>query len=108
MSFNGYGWYLSSTAALLYCSWVVHNVVAWMKIKPFLVDTRSMFKPETGKWIKRIYLGTLACTVRFQNASRSSSVLWIQLDFAPISFQGLAETPGSHLVQGDIRLALTM
>ncbi|KAK5065212.1 hypothetical protein LTR84_001049 [Exophiala bonariae] len=62
MSFNGYGWYLSATAALLYCSWIVHNVVAWMKIRPFFTDARSMFKPETGLWVKRIYLVTLACT----------------------------------------------
>ncbi|KAJ9500331.1 hypothetical protein H2202_004126 [Exophiala xenobiotica] len=63
MSFNGYGWYLSSTAALLYCSWIVHNVVAWMKIRPFFIDSRSMFKPSTGKWVRRIYLGTLVCSV---------------------------------------------
>lgn len=63
MSFDGYGWYLSSTAALLYCSWIVHNIVAWMKIRPFFTDSRSMFKPSTGKWVRRIYLGTLACTV---------------------------------------------
>ncbi|KIV90974.1 hypothetical protein PV10_05572 [Exophiala mesophila] len=63
MSFDGYGWYLSSTAALLYCSWVVHNVVAWMKIRPFFIDSRSMFKPSTGLWVKRIYLGTLICTI---------------------------------------------
>ncbi|KAL6245182.1 hypothetical protein RBB50_007957 [Rhinocladiella similis] len=63
MAFDGYGWYLSSTAALLYCSWIVHNIVAWMKIRPFFTDTRSMFKPSTGKWVRRIYLGTLACTV---------------------------------------------
>ncbi|KAL9106967.1 MAG: hypothetical protein Q9227_008090 [Pyrenula ochraceoflavens] len=36
MDFYGYGWYLSSTAALLYTSWQVHNLVAWIKIKPFL------------------------------------------------------------------------
>ena len=62
MAFRGYGWYLSSTAALLYCSWIVHNIVAWMKIRPFFTDARSMFKPETGLWVKRIYLITLACT----------------------------------------------
>ncbi|KIW26732.1 uncharacterized protein PV07_06542 [Cladophialophora immunda] len=65
MGFRGYGWYLSSTATLLYISWIVHNIVAWMKIKPFFMDSRSMFKPETGKWVRRIYLGTLALTVPF-------------------------------------------
>ena len=38
MSFGGYGWYLASTAALLYCSWFVHNIVAWIKIKPFFIE----------------------------------------------------------------------
>jgi hypothetical protein len=63
--FRGYGWYLSSTAMFLYLSWIIHNIVAWMKIKPFFMDSRSMFKPETGKWVRRIYLGTLALTVPF-------------------------------------------
>jgi hypothetical protein len=52
MSFDGYGWYLSSTAALLYLSWIVHNLVAWLKIKPFLTARAST-----------IFLGTLSLTV---------------------------------------------
>lgn len=52
MSFDGYGWYLSSTAALLYLSWIVHNLVAWLKIKPFLTKTES-----------RIFIGTMSLTV---------------------------------------------
>ena len=63
MAFDGYGWYLSSTAALLYCSWIIHNVVAWMKIRPFFCDPKSLFKPSTGKWVRNIYLATLACTI---------------------------------------------
>ena len=55
--------YLSSTAALLYCSYFLHNVVAWLKIKPFFSEPRSMFKPRTGKIVSRVYLGTLACTI---------------------------------------------
>ncbi|KAG9255685.1 uncharacterized protein F5Z01DRAFT_552465 [Emericellopsis atlantica] len=31
-----YGWTLSSTAVALYVSYNIHNVVAWIKIKPFL------------------------------------------------------------------------
>ncbi|KAJ4295258.1 hypothetical protein N0V90_007269 [Kalmusia sp. IMI 367209] len=31
-----YGWYLSSTAALLFISYQLHNVVSWLKIRPFL------------------------------------------------------------------------
>jgi hypothetical protein len=63
MAFDGYGWYLSSTAALLYSSWVIHNIVAWMKVRPFFCDPKSLFKPSTGKWVRNIYLGTLACSV---------------------------------------------
>lgn len=63
MTFKGYGWYLSSTAALLYSSYFLHNVVAWMKIKPFFSEPRSLFRYRTGKVVTRIYLGTLALTV---------------------------------------------
>ncbi|RMZ86219.1 hypothetical protein DV737_g155, partial [Chaetothyriales sp. CBS 132003] len=63
MDFEGYGWYLSGTATLLYLSWIVHNLVAWMKIKPFFTDKGSMFKRETGIWVRNIYLSTLALTV---------------------------------------------
>ncbi|ERF70350.1 hypothetical protein EPUS_07615 [Endocarpon pusillum Z07020] len=52
MSFDGYGWYLSSTAALLYSSWIVHNLVAWLKIKPFLTKTAS-----------NLFVGTLCLTI---------------------------------------------
>ncbi|RMZ83757.1 hypothetical protein DV738_g879, partial [Chaetothyriales sp. CBS 135597] len=64
MHFKGYGWYLSGTATLLYLSWIVHNLVAWMKMKPFFIDQcGSTFKPQTGIWIRNIYLSTLALTV---------------------------------------------
>ncbi|KAF2450156.1 hypothetical protein P171DRAFT_349019 [Karstenula rhodostoma CBS 690.94] len=42
------GWYSSSTSVLLYISYNLHNVINWIKIKPFL--------GRTGNWI---YLGTL-------------------------------------------------
>lgn len=41
MSFDGYGWWVSSTAALLYVSWIVHNLVAWFKVRPFLTFRAS-------------------------------------------------------------------
>ena len=63
MSFDGYGWYLSSTAALLYCSWLIHNLVAWIKIKPFFDDPRSLFPSRAGKVVGRVYLITLAMTI---------------------------------------------
>ncbi|RYP40992.1 hypothetical protein DL767_001308 [Monosporascus sp. MG133] len=31
-----WGWYLSSTVVPLIASWTLHNVIAWMKNKPFL------------------------------------------------------------------------
>jgi hypothetical protein len=62
MSFRGYGWYLSSTAALLYCSVFTHNVVAWLKIRPFFVGRHTFFRPEVCNWVKWIYLITLAMT----------------------------------------------
>jgi hypothetical protein len=60
MAFNGYGWYLSSTAALLYLSWLIHNFVAWLKVRPFFLEPRSMFRPWVGRWVARIYLVLLA------------------------------------------------
>jgi hypothetical protein len=63
MDFPGYGWYLSSTAAFLYCSYVIHNVVAWLKIRPFFLKPQSLFKHQTGKWVSRIYISTLICSI---------------------------------------------
>ena len=63
MDFNGYGWYLSSTATLLYCSWVIHNIVAWIKIKPFFIGQGSFFPPRVGPKVQIVYLVTLAMTI---------------------------------------------
>jgi hypothetical protein len=63
MDFRGYGWYLSSTAALLYCSWVVHNIVAWIKIRPFFIGQGSFFPSRVGPKVQKTYLVTLALTV---------------------------------------------
>lgn len=38
-----YGWFLSATAVPLNISWSLHNVIAWMKSKPFLTRNWSMF-----------------------------------------------------------------
>jgi hypothetical protein len=63
MDFNGYGWYLSSTAALLYCSWVIHNIVAWIKIRPFFIGHGSFFPSRVGPRVQIAYLVTLALTI---------------------------------------------
>ena len=38
-----YHWYLSVTAIFLNTSWSLHNVIAWMKNKPFLSKKASLF-----------------------------------------------------------------
>src|SRR5438477_9912800 len=62
MAFYGYGFYLSSTAALLYCSYFTHNVVVWLKIRTFFVGPLPSFSPYMCKWTRRIFLTTLAMT----------------------------------------------
>lgn len=62
MGFKGYGWYLSSTAALLYCSYFTHNVVSWLKIRPFFREPQATFRPLTCKLVRWIYLPTLIMT----------------------------------------------
>ena len=59
MSFDGYGWYLSSTASLLYISYWIHNWVAWLKIRPFFKGSGAICSPKTCKIIARVYLTTL-------------------------------------------------
>ncbi|KAF2415507.1 hypothetical protein EJ08DRAFT_571283, partial [Tothia fuscella] len=49
-----YGWYLSVTAIFLNISWIMHNVIAWMKSKPFL-----------PRKISYIYIGTVALSVPY-------------------------------------------
>lgn len=63
MAFHGYGYYLSSTAALLYCSYFTHNVVAWMKIKPFFTSPQPSFGAQYSKCVRWIYLTTLGMTI---------------------------------------------
>lgn len=63
MDFSGYGWYLSGTATLLYCSWVLHNFVAWIKIRPFFIGQGSFFPPRFGPKVQIVYLFTLILSV---------------------------------------------
>lgn len=48
------GWYLSSTATLLYLSYNLHNVINWIKVKPFL-----------PLWASILYIGTVALVFPF-------------------------------------------
>ena len=49
-----YGWYLSATATLLFISYFLHNVVAWLKIRPFL-----------PLWGSRLFIVSLVCVQPF-------------------------------------------
>jgi len=55
-----YGWYLSVTAIGLNVSWALHNVIAWMKNRPFLSRKVSIFYVVTmvlcwPYWVLEIY-----------------------------------------------------
>ncbi|KAJ5899591.1 hypothetical protein N7495_004335 [Penicillium taxi] len=55
-----YGWYLSVTAIGLNISWMLHNVIAWMKNKPFLSRRASRIYIITvvlcwPYWVVEIY-----------------------------------------------------
>ncbi|KAI9656692.1 MAG: hypothetical protein M1831_004602 [Alyxoria varia] len=55
-----YGWFLSATAIPLNTSWSLHNVIAWMKTKPFLSKKWSWFYIGTvilaqPYWVVEIY-----------------------------------------------------
>lgn len=67
-----YGWYLSSTATCMIISWSLHNVIAWMKNKPFL-----------SKNVSRIYIGTIV-------AAQAYWILEIYANFA--YFNGIKAT----------------
>ena len=55
-----YGWYLSVSAIGLNISWSLHNVIAWMKNRPFFSKRVSMFYIITvllvqPYWVVEIY-----------------------------------------------------
>lgn len=49
-----YAWWLSISAIPLNISWILHNVIAWIKIKPFL-----------GKWSSIIFITTVCLTIPY-------------------------------------------
>lgn len=51
---KAYGWYLSVTAVFLNISWVLHNLIAWIKNKPFLTRKVSLF-----------YIGTVILSIPY-------------------------------------------
>ncbi|CAO2655609.1 Nn.00g044120.m01.CDS01 [Neocucurbitaria sp. VM-36] len=60
-----YGWYLSTTAALLFISYFLHNVVAWLKIRPFL-----------PRWGSRVFIISLLCAQPFWVAEAWSNFFY--------------------------------
>jgi hypothetical protein len=49
-----YGWYISVTAVFLNFSWILHNIIAWLKNKPFL-----------SRRVSYIYIGTVLLSIPF-------------------------------------------
>src|SRR4051812_16745161 len=49
-----FGWYLSTTSALMITSWAFHNFIAYLKSRPFLTPLA-----------KRIYLWTLILSMSY-------------------------------------------
>ncbi|KAF4455960.1 hypothetical protein F53441_1827 [Fusarium austroafricanum] len=68
-----WGWYLSSTAIFLIISWNLHNVIAWIKNKPFL-----------SKRNNRIYIGTIILVQPY----------WVLEIYANFTY---FNTPNTHL-----------
>lgn len=72
-----YGWYLSSTAVLLFISYQVHNVVSWLKIRPFLPI-----------WGSRVFIFTLLAVQPFWVAEA-----WSNFEF----FNNLGSNVNVHM-----------
>ncbi|KAJ5240412.1 uncharacterized protein N7469_002003 [Penicillium citrinum] len=73
-----YGWYLASTAIGLIFSWSLHNVIAWMKNRPFMSRELSLFYISTivlaqPYWATEIY----ANFAYFNNINLTIDPWWI-------------------------------
>lgn len=66
-----YGWYLSVTAIFLNMSWSLHNVISWIKTKPFLSRKWSLF-----------YIGTVILAQPYWVLEVSSDFLHIPASVA--------------------------
>ena len=63
ISFPGYGFYVSWTATLLFSSYIMHNIVAWLKVKPFFIGKSPRLHYRTGKTVQWGYCIALCLTV---------------------------------------------
>lgn len=64
MCFPGDGWYVSCTATLLFTSYILHNIIAWLRDEPFFIGASpTYFSRRTSKAVRRVCIGTLAATV---------------------------------------------
>ena len=60
----GYAWYVWSTATELFCSYILHNIVAWLKVRPLFVGKTPSFSDyRTGKMVQWIYCVSLCLTI---------------------------------------------
>lgn len=62
-----YGWYLSTTAIFLNISWSLHNVIAWMKVKPFLSRRWSLVYIGTVILVQPYWVVEIAANFLFFN-----------------------------------------
>lgn len=57
---SAYGWWLSITAVFLILSWSLHNLIAWIKVRPligrktsfFFISTLALIQPY---WVMEMY-----------------------------------------------------
>lgn len=62
-----YGWYLSASAVPLNISWSLHNVIAWMKTKPFLSKMWSKFFIGTVVLVQPYWAMEIYCNFTYFN-----------------------------------------
>jgi hypothetical protein len=59
-----YHWYLSATAVLLTIAYSLHNVIAWIKNKPFLSRKASLFYIITVALVQPYWVVAVVSNVR--------------------------------------------
>jgi hypothetical protein len=69
-----YHWYLSATAIFLNTSWSLHNVIAWIKNKPFLGRKASLFYITTVILVQPYWILEIVANVSSSHEGISSCV----------------------------------
>jgi len=68
-----YGWYLSVAGIFLNISWVLHNVIAWLKNRPFL-----------GKRVSTIYIVTVSLSIPYWILEITANFLYFNPPYNPL------------------------